>query len=84
MSTSLISQKSANLLIKNPGHRTKEIPGWQSTNNADRFLGKKKTIYLKKAWLYLLDMFDLLWFKSLQVVKEYMRLMIIHQSMYRL
>jgi hypothetical protein len=34
------------------------------------FWGKKRTIYLKKSRLYLLDMFDLLWFKSPQVVKD--------------
>jgi len=34
------------------------------------FFGKKKAIYLKKSRLYLLDMFDLLCFKSPQVVKD--------------
>jgi len=48
------------------------------------FFRQKKTIYLNKPALYLLDMSNLLWFKSQQVVKGYRRLMIIHHNMYRL
>jgi hypothetical protein len=48
------------------------------------FFLKKKTIYLNKPALYLLDMSNLLWFKSHQVVKGYRRLMIIHHDMYQL
>jgi hypothetical protein len=48
------------------------------------FFLKKKTIYLNKPALYLLDMPNLLWFKSQQVVKGYRRLMIIHHDMYQL
>jgi hypothetical protein len=48
------------------------------------FFRQKKTIYLNKPALYLLDMSHLLWFKSHQVVKGYRRLMIIHHNMYRL
>ena len=48
------------------------------------FFREKKTIYLNKPALYLLDMSHLLWFKSHQVVKRYRRLMIIHHNMYQL
>jgi len=41
-------------------------------------------MYVNTRALYLLDMSQLLWFKSHQVVKGYRRLMIIHHNMYQL